>query len=159
LDNIKYAIFYCSYFSLDNNIRSQVFLTQRAFHKLEDQLCIVDADEQKRNRVRDSEAGLDPRGNGDPYAPYHTPAGESAGLGMKRMETISTVPMQHYHSYPMLLSSDLICTRTSLGTSPFRARSTTLEVNSLVNMMRPPILVRNRMHLPEICSRTPISEV
>jgi chitin synthase len=61
------------------NIFSQVFLTQRAFHKFEDQLRIVDADEQKRNRVRDSEAGLEHRGNGDPYAPYRSPSGEGAG--------------------------------------------------------------------------------
>ena len=69
----QHNIFHCSYYSLDINILSQVFLTQRAFHKFEDQLRIVDADEQKRNCVRDSEAGLDPRGNSDPYAPYHTP--------------------------------------------------------------------------------------
>ena len=70
-----------SNYYLGINSLSQVFLTQRlgAFHKFEDQLRIVDTDEQKRNRVRDSEAELDPRGNSDPYAPYHTPAGESAG--------------------------------------------------------------------------------
>ena len=56
-----------------------MFLTQRAFHKFEDQLRVVDVDEQKRNRVRDSEVGIDPRGNNDPYSPYHAPPGESGG--------------------------------------------------------------------------------
>jgi chitin synthase len=46
-----------------------VFLTQRAFHKFEDQLRFTDS-EEKRNRLRDAE---DPRGNSDPYAPYHAP--------------------------------------------------------------------------------------
>ena len=73
----KVCTFHFSYQSV--NTLSQVFLTQRAFHKFEDQLRIVDVDEQKRNRVRDSEAGLDPRGNSDPYAPYHAPAGEGTG--------------------------------------------------------------------------------
>jgi hypothetical protein len=60
---------------------------------------VVDADEQKRNRVRDSEAGLDPRGNGDPYAPCHAPSGERAPVpGMRGMETTATIPMRHCHS-------------------------------------------------------------
>ena len=81
--------------------------------------------------------------------------------GMKGMETITTLLMRHYHSYPTLpLSSDLICTRTSLRTSPFRARTTTLEVDLRANMMKlPPVLDRNRMRLLEICSRTPINEI
>lgn len=46
-----------------------------AFHKFEDQLRSRDMDEQKRDRLRDAEAeaGLDPRGLHDPYAPYRSP--------------------------------------------------------------------------------------
>ena len=66
----------------------QVFMSQAAFHALEDRLRAADVDEQKRNRLRDAEveAGLDVRqGNaGDPYAPYLSPSvagGEDAGFG------------------------------------------------------------------------------
>lgn len=57
----------------------QVFLSQRAFHRLEDDLRSQDTEEMKRNRVRDAEAeaGLDSRGLSDPYAPYHTPGTEA----------------------------------------------------------------------------------
>ncbi|KAJ8090581.1 hypothetical protein PM082_018138 [Marasmius tenuissimus] len=53
----------------------QVYLSQAAFHLLEDQLRSRDAEEQKRNRLRDAEAeaGLGPRALADPYAPYHSP--------------------------------------------------------------------------------------
>ncbi|PPQ71372.1 hypothetical protein CVT26_006274 [Gymnopilus dilepis] len=53
----------------------RVFLSQVAFHKFEDQLRSRDVEEQKRNRLRDAEAeaGLDPRGLHDPYAPYRSP--------------------------------------------------------------------------------------
>ncbi|OBZ76091.1 Chitin synthase 8 [Grifola frondosa] len=56
-----------------------VFLSQAAFHRLEDDLRSKDTEEQKRNRLRDAEAeaGLDPRGLSDPYAPYQVPGGES----------------------------------------------------------------------------------
>lgn len=55
-----------------------MFLSQRAFHLLEDQLRSRDVEEQKRNRIRDAEAeaGLDPRGMADPYAPYRSPGEE-----------------------------------------------------------------------------------
>jgi chitin synthase len=50
-----------------------------AFHKFEDQLRSQDVEEQKRNRLRDAEAeaGLSPRGLGDPYAPYRSPNDDS----------------------------------------------------------------------------------
>jgi chitin synthase len=50
-------------------------LSQAAFHKFEDHLRSQDGEEQKRNRLRDAEAeaGLSPRGIGDPYAPYPSP--------------------------------------------------------------------------------------
>ncbi|KII91880.1 glycosyltransferase family 2 protein [Plicaturopsis crispa FD-325 SS-3] len=56
----------------------KVFLSQAAFHRLEDQIRSRDVEEQKRNRIRDAEAqaGLDPRQLGDPYAPYLTPGGD-----------------------------------------------------------------------------------
>ncbi|TFK32154.1 glycosyltransferase family 2 protein [Crucibulum laeve] len=56
----------------------KVFLSQIAFHKFEDQLRSRDVEEQKRNRMRDAEAeaGLDPRGVADPYAPYRSPGDE-----------------------------------------------------------------------------------
>ncbi|KAF8447874.1 P-loop containing nucleoside triphosphate hydrolase protein [Boletus edulis BED1] len=53
----------------------KVFLSQAAFHSLEDRLRSLDVEEQKRNRLRDAEAeaGLDVRSIGDPYAPYASP--------------------------------------------------------------------------------------
>ncbi|KAF8513208.1 glycosyltransferase family 2 protein [Gautieria morchelliformis] len=56
----------------------KVFLTHAAFHKLEDHLRANDVEEMKRNRMRDAEAeaGLDPRGTADPYAPYSAPGSE-----------------------------------------------------------------------------------
>ncbi|EJD51949.1 glycosyltransferase family 2 protein [Auricularia subglabra TFB-10046 SS5] len=56
----------------------KVFLSHAAFHKFEDRLRATDVEEQKRNRLREmeAEAGLDPRGLSDPYAPYATPGGE-----------------------------------------------------------------------------------
>lgn len=50
-----------------------------AFHTFEDQLRSQDVEEQKRNRIRDAEAeaGLDPRGIADPYAPYLSPGLEA----------------------------------------------------------------------------------
>lgn len=55
-----------------------MFLSQKAFHLFEDQLRSRDVEEQKRNRIRDAEAeaGLDPRGIADPYAPYRSPGEE-----------------------------------------------------------------------------------
>jgi chitin synthase len=51
-----------------------VFLSQAAFHGLEDRLRASDVEEQKRNRTRDAETaaanGVDPREANDPYAPY-----------------------------------------------------------------------------------------
>ena len=54
-------------------------MSHTAFHKLEDDLRSRDTEEQKRNRIRDAEAeaGLDPRGMNDPYAPYSIPGLES----------------------------------------------------------------------------------
>ncbi|KDQ13770.1 glycosyltransferase family 2 protein [Botryobasidium botryosum FD-172 SS1] len=51
----------------------KVFLSQLAFHKLEDHLRASDVEEQKRNRMREAEAeaGLEPRAF-DQYAPYST---------------------------------------------------------------------------------------
>ncbi|CAK5267340.1 unnamed protein product [Mycena citricolor] len=46
---------------------NKVFLTQRAFHRLEDMLRARDTDEQKRNREREGEI-VNPIS--DPYAPY-----------------------------------------------------------------------------------------
>ncbi|KAI0074333.1 glycosyltransferase family 2 protein [Panus rudis PR-1116 ss-1] len=56
-----------------------VFVSHKAFHKLEDMLRAQDTEETKRNKLRDAEAeaGLDPRGIADPYAPYSTPGMES----------------------------------------------------------------------------------
>ncbi|KAF7973093.1 hypothetical protein HWV62_16302, partial [Athelia sp. TMB] len=56
----------------------KIFLSQVAFHNLEDRIRANDVEEQKRNRMRDAEAaaGLDPRDLADPYAPYASPGGE-----------------------------------------------------------------------------------
>ncbi|GLB39511.1 putative TRAFAC class myosin-kinesin ATPase superfamily, myosin family protein [Lyophyllum shimeji] len=53
----------------------KVFLSHLAFHTFEDQLRSRDVEEQKRDRIRDAEAGagLNPRGTSDPYAPYLAP--------------------------------------------------------------------------------------
>ncbi|KAF9232203.1 P-loop containing nucleoside triphosphate hydrolase protein [Melanogaster broomeanus] len=53
----------------------KVFLSQAAFHSLEDHIRSLDVEEQKRNRLRDAEAeaGVDVRSIGDPYAPYPSP--------------------------------------------------------------------------------------
>ncbi|KIM80662.1 glycosyltransferase family 2 protein [Piloderma croceum F 1598] len=50
----------------------KVFLSQAAFHGLEDHLRSSDTEEQKRNRMRDAEAaaGVERRENNDPYSPY-----------------------------------------------------------------------------------------
>ncbi|KAL6309476.1 glycosyltransferase family 2 protein [Sparassis latifolia] len=58
----------------------KVFLSQIAFHSLEDDLRSKDTEELKRNRLRDAEAeaGLNPRGLGDPYAPYATPGADTS---------------------------------------------------------------------------------
>ncbi|KAK1228060.1 hypothetical protein PQX77_008912 [Marasmius sp. AFHP31] len=58
----------------------QVYLSQAAFHLLEDQLRSRDVEEQKRNRMQDAEAeaGLGPRALADPYAPYHSPGLDAA---------------------------------------------------------------------------------
>ena len=55
-------------------------MSQAAFHRLEDDLRSKDTEEQKRNRIRDAEAeaGLDPRGLNDPYAPYQVPGADSS---------------------------------------------------------------------------------
>ncbi|KAG5634988.1 hypothetical protein H0H81_012795 [Sphagnurus paluster] len=60
----------------------KVFLSQAAFHTFEDQLRAGDVEEQKRNRIRDAEAeaGLNPRGLSDPYAPYLSPVMDNGQL-------------------------------------------------------------------------------
>lgn len=52
-----------------------MFLSQAAFHSLEDRIRALDVEELKRNRLRDAEAeaGIDVRSIGDPYAPYASP--------------------------------------------------------------------------------------
>ena len=52
-----------------------MFLSQVGFHQFEDQLRSHDVEEQKRNRIRNQEAGADlnPRGLHDLYAPYRIP--------------------------------------------------------------------------------------
>ena len=64
----------CTAFGLaEADVVVEVFLSRLAFHKFEDQLRSRDVEEQKRNRMRTTEAqaGLDPRvGMGDPYGPY-----------------------------------------------------------------------------------------
>ena len=49
-----------------------MFLSQAAFHGLEDHLRSSDTEEQKRNRMRDAEAaaGVESREINDPYSPY-----------------------------------------------------------------------------------------
>ncbi|KAG6370506.1 hypothetical protein JVT61DRAFT_11435 [Boletus reticuloceps] len=53
----------------------KIFLSQAAFHSLEDCLRSLDVEEQKRNHLRnaEAEAGLDVCSIGDPYALYASP--------------------------------------------------------------------------------------
>ncbi|KAG6371429.1 hypothetical protein JVT61DRAFT_9442 [Boletus reticuloceps] len=53
----------------------KVFLSQAAFHSVEDCLRSLDVVEQKRNCLHnaEAEAGLDVHSIGDPYAPYASP--------------------------------------------------------------------------------------
>jgi chitin synthase len=55
-------------------------LSHAAFHSLEDYLRSQDTEEIKRNRMREAEieAGLDPRGLADPYAPYRDAENDQA---------------------------------------------------------------------------------
>ncbi|KAK1215118.1 hypothetical protein PQX77_022290 [Marasmius sp. AFHP31] len=57
-----------------------VYLSQAAFHLLEDQFRSRDVEEQKRNRMRDAEAaaGFGPRALADPCGPYHSPGLDAA---------------------------------------------------------------------------------
>ncbi|KAI6120169.1 glycosyltransferase family 2 protein [Pisolithus croceorrhizus] len=48
----------------------KVFLSQAAFHAMEDYLRAADVEEQKRNRMREAEV----EAAGDPYAPYLSPS-------------------------------------------------------------------------------------
>ena len=46
---------------------------------------------------------------------------------------MGTITMRHYHSYPTLpLSSDLICTRTIMRTSPFKVRIREGEITEVL---------------------------
>ncbi|KAG6837153.1 hypothetical protein H0H93_013743 [Arthromyces matolae] len=59
----------------DNDIvigQHKVFLSHHAFHTFEDQIRSRDVEEQKRNRLKETETdgGLNARGISDPYAPY-----------------------------------------------------------------------------------------
>jgi chitin synthase len=127
----------------------------------EDQLRIVDADEQKRNRVREAESGLEPRGRGDPYAPYHSPNGEGAGrpwnegygdsynISNAALPLVSNAPFQR----PDLYEDEL--ENKSIQSEDYDARSRFTSAHDESNSH----LARNRMRPPEICSRTPINEV
>ncbi|KAI0027842.1 glycosyltransferase family 2 protein [Vararia minispora EC-137] len=87
----------------------KVFLSQKAFHLLEDFLRSKDTDEQRRNRMREAEieGGIDPRGTGDPYAPYVDPDTEahstepySAGYGNDAFDASSQALPLVQHASP-----------------------------------------------------------
>ncbi|KAF7335174.1 Glycosyltransferase family 2 protein [Mycena sanguinolenta] len=59
---------------------SRVYLSQKAFHRLEDELRSRDAEETKRNREREG-VSLSGVPGGDPYAPYPTSPMLDAGEG------------------------------------------------------------------------------
>ncbi|KAK1234699.1 hypothetical protein PQX77_002096 [Marasmius sp. AFHP31] len=63
--------------------KQQVYLSQVAFHLLEDQLRSHDIEEQQCNRMQDAEAKArpGPRGLTDPYARYHSPGLDDAKGG------------------------------------------------------------------------------
>ncbi|KAJ7430579.1 chitin synthase-domain-containing protein [Mycena galericulata] len=60
----------------------KVYLSQRAFHRLEDELHATDTKEQKRNRMRDAEVEGGLGVYNDPDAPYSSPQLE--GVGRRR---------------------------------------------------------------------------
>ncbi|KAJ7443234.1 hypothetical protein B0H11DRAFT_2345473 [Mycena galericulata] len=57
----------------------KVYLLQKAFHRLEDELWAANTEEQKRNRMRDAEVEGGLRIYNDPYAPYSSPQLDSEG--------------------------------------------------------------------------------
>jgi chitin synthase len=74
-----------------------VFLSQAAFHRLEDHLRSGDVEEQKRNCGRDAEAaaGVDSCELSDPYSPYPTPGGpafEESPFGAAYGESAQSSP-------------------------------------------------------------------
>ncbi|KAF8345668.1 glycosyltransferase family 2 protein, partial [Amanita rubescens] len=103
--------------------QQKVFLSQFAFHKLEDGLRSRDVEELKRNRMRaaEAEAGLDPRGGiggGDMYGPYPASAeggdyGDNPAFGSSN---------QHLPSSPMPLPSNFD-ERKSLRSDDFDGQS------------------------------------
>jgi chitin synthase len=125
----------------------QVFLSQAAFQKLENQLRSRDSEEQKRNRIRDAEAeaGLDPRGTTDIYAPYPSPVadgGESspwaAGYGdvfSGSKEALPLVPNASPFQRADLYDGDYE-ERHSLRSDDFdrRSRFTTHRDDSMSNL-------------------------
>ncbi|KAJ7506209.1 glycosyltransferase family 2 protein [Mycena galericulata] len=58
----------------------KVYLSQRAFHRLEDELRAADTEEQKRNRMRDAEVEGGLGVYHDPYAPYSSSQLEGEGV-------------------------------------------------------------------------------
>ncbi|KAJ8519110.1 hypothetical protein ONZ45_g3931 [Pleurotus djamor] len=66
--------------ALGMNDKDIVFLSQAAFHRLEDHIRSRDVEEQKRNRIKDAEAGAGLAAGagalGDPYGPYSSPGAE-----------------------------------------------------------------------------------
>ncbi|KAI8989101.1 glycosyltransferase family 2 protein [Trametes punicea] len=108
---------------------SMVFLSQPAFHRLEDDLRSKDTEELKRNRLRDAEAeaGLDPRNLGDPYAPYHVPGTESpyqAEFGDPFSSSSQALPLvQHASPFQRADMYDEYDERKSFRSDDFDGRS------------------------------------
>jgi len=73
-----------------------MFLSQVAFHSLEDRIRPLDVEELKRNRLRDAEAeaGLDGCSFGDPYAPYASPGAQTGeGVDERRFTSDPALPL------------------------------------------------------------------
>ncbi|KAH8112775.1 glycosyltransferase family 2 protein [Phellopilus nigrolimitatus] len=84
----------------------KVFLSQRAFHMLEDRLRVEDVEEQKRNRLRDAEveAGLDMRGN-DPFGPYSSYHGHEDRSGSPTMGAFNDPFGQSNQQLPLVANA------------------------------------------------------
>ncbi|CCM03060.1 uncharacterized protein FIBRA_05180 [Fibroporia radiculosa] len=108
---------------------NKVFLSHVAFRAFEDDLRSKDTEEQKRNRLRDAEAeaGLDPRGLHDPYAPYQAPGAESpyeGGYNDPFGQSNQALPLvQHASPFQRADMYDDFDERKSLRSDDFDGRS------------------------------------
>jgi hypothetical protein len=154
----------CAYFSwrtlsVTLVLVCQVYLSQRAFHKLENLPRVQDLEEQKHNQLgnAEAEAGLDPCGIGDLYARYLSPSGDGThSPSFNGYDDAFTTPTKSFPSLQMPPPSNVQrCTMTTTMTaSPSGVTSTTAAAGSLhTTMTTCQILALSRMRPQGTCSR------